>query len=79
MELILDWLENTPQVQTVFIHNRWIELVNNHRDTRLKQLVATACATPARAFGKPASKSCCWAPFPNGLSARASSCAAMPC
>lgn len=40
MELILDWLENTPQVQTVFIHNRWIELVNNHRDTRLKQLVA---------------------------------------
>ncbi|UQT46152.1 hypothetical protein M5E88_08475 [Akkermansia muciniphila] len=29
-----------PQVQTVFIHNRWIELVNNHRDTRLKQLVA---------------------------------------
>lgn len=40
MELILDWLENTPQVKTVFIHNRWIELVNNHRDTRLKQLVA---------------------------------------
>ena len=32
MELILDWLEKTPQVQTVFIHNRWIELVNNHRD-----------------------------------------------
>ena len=29
-----------PQVKTVFIHNRWIELVNNHRDTRLKQLVA---------------------------------------
>ena len=40
MDLILDWLENTPQIHTVFIHNRWIELVNSHRDMRLKQLVA---------------------------------------
>lgn len=79
MELILDWLENTPQVQTVFIHNRWIELVNNHRDTRLKQLVADGLRHTCARLRKPASKSCCWAPFPNGLSARASSCAAMPC
>lgn len=40
MDLILDWLENTPRIHTVFIHNRWIELVNSHRDARLKQLVA---------------------------------------
>lgn len=39
MDLILDWLERTPQIRTVFIHNRWIELVNKHRDERMKQLV----------------------------------------
>lgn len=39
MNLILDWLEHTPHIRTVFIHNRWIELVNDQRDEQMKQLV----------------------------------------
>lgn len=41
MGLILNWLENTPQIHTVFIHNRWIELVNTNRSTSFKKLIAT--------------------------------------